>query len=140
MHALKLFGKRLKEKYHSYKGEIGKIADYIIHRDFKADAPYNKLTTDISQFHFSWGKCYLSSVLDMNSNKIVGYVLSHSSNLEPINRMLAMTFANIKIRKMSYSIVTWDGNINTLISETNYQNEGLFNRCKEKVSVMIAVS
>lgn len=99
MHSLTLFGKRPKVKYHSYKGEFGKIADYIIHRDFKANAPYNKLTTDISQFHFSWDKCYLSSVLVMYSNKIVGYVLSQSSNLEQINRMLAMTFENTKNTK-----------------------------------------
>ena len=26
MHDLKLFGKRPKEKYHSYKGEVGKVA------------------------------------------------------------------------------------------------------------------
>ena len=43
MHSLKLFGKRPKEKYHSYKGEIGKTADNIINRNFKADAPYEKI-------------------------------------------------------------------------------------------------
>lgn len=32
MHELKLFGKRSKEKYHSYKGKIGKVADNIINR------------------------------------------------------------------------------------------------------------
>lgn len=42
MHELKLFGKRSKEKYHSYKGKIGKVADNIIKRDFKADKPLQK--------------------------------------------------------------------------------------------------
>ena len=37
MHELKLFGKRPREKYHSYKGKVGKIADNIIDRNFKAD-------------------------------------------------------------------------------------------------------
>ena len=50
-------------------------------------------------FIFQGDKCYLSSVLDMYSNKIVGYVLSQTSNLEQINRMLAMTFANTKNKK-----------------------------------------
>ena len=42
MHAMKLFGKRPKEKYHSYKGEVGKIADNIIGRDFNTTAPFQK--------------------------------------------------------------------------------------------------
>ena len=35
MNQLGLFGKRPKEKYHSYKGDAGKVADNIINRDFK---------------------------------------------------------------------------------------------------------
>lgn len=34
MNQLALFGKRPKEKYHSYKGDVGKVADNIINRDF----------------------------------------------------------------------------------------------------------
>ena len=67
MHNMKLLGKRPKEKYHSYKGEVGKIADNIIDRDFSTTAPLQKWTTDVSQFSFSWGKCYLSPILDMNT-------------------------------------------------------------------------
>ncbi|MBS5989130.1 MAG: IS3 family transposase [Anaerococcus hydrogenalis] len=52
MHELKLFGKRPKEKYHSYKGKVGKIADNIIDRNFKADKPLQKWSTDVSQFSF----------------------------------------------------------------------------------------
>ena len=43
MHAMGLLGKRPKEKYHSYKGETGKIADNIIARDFHADEPLHRL-------------------------------------------------------------------------------------------------
>ena len=39
MHAMGLAGKRPKEKYHSYKGEVGKIADNVINRDFSTTAP-----------------------------------------------------------------------------------------------------
>ena len=53
MHELKLFGKRSKEKYHSYKGKVGKVADNIINRDFKTDRPLQKWTTDVSEFKFS---------------------------------------------------------------------------------------
>ena len=39
MHGMGLLGKRPKEKYHSYKGEVGKVADNIIDRDFSTTAP-----------------------------------------------------------------------------------------------------
>ena len=92
MHEAGLLGKRPKEKYHSYKGEVGKIADNIIDRNFSTTAPLQKWTTDVSQFNFSWGKCYLSPVLDMNTNEIISYDLSKSPNLEQIERMLNKAF------------------------------------------------
>lgn len=88
MHEAGLTGKRPKEKYHSYKGEVGKIADNIIDRDFSTTSPLQKWTTDVSQFNFSWGKCYISPVLDMNTNEIISYDLSTSPNLKQIKRML----------------------------------------------------
>lgn len=92
MHSMGLLGKRPKEKYHSYKGKVGKIADNIINRDFGTTAPLQKWTTDVSQFNFSWGKCYLSPILDMHSNEIVAYDLALSPNMEQIKRMLNRAF------------------------------------------------
>ena len=92
MHDMKLFGKTPKEKYHSYKGKVGKIADNIIDRDFSTAAPLQKQTTDVSQFRFSWGKCYLSPILDMNTNEIISYNLSLSPNMEQIQRLLNKAF------------------------------------------------
>ena len=92
MHENGLFGKRPKEKYHSYKGEVGKIAANIIDRDFSTTAPLQKWTTDVSQFSFSWGKCYFSPILDMNTNEIISYDLSLSPNMEQIQRMLNKAF------------------------------------------------
>ncbi|WP_231718348.1 IS3 family transposase [Lagierella massiliensis] len=93
MHELKLFGKRPKEKYHSYKGKTGKVADNIINRDFNADRPLQKWTTDVSQFNFSWGKCYISPILDMYTNEIISYDLSLSPNLKQISNMLTKAFS-----------------------------------------------
>ncbi len=92
MHNMGLSGKRPKEKYHSYKGEVGKTADNIINRDFSTTAPLQKWTTDVSQFNFTWGKCYISPILDMNTNEIVSYDLSLSPNMEQIQRMLDRAF------------------------------------------------
>ena len=92
MHEIGLKGKRPKEKYHSYKGEVGKVADNIIDRDFSTTAPLQKWTTDVSQFNFPWGKCYISPILDMNTNEIISYDLSLSPNMEQISQMLTKAF------------------------------------------------
>ena len=92
MHQQGLLGKRPKEKYHSYKGEIGNVADNIINRDFSTEKPLQKWTTDVSQFNLSWGKCYISPILDMNTNEIISYNLSLSPNLEQVKDMLAKAF------------------------------------------------
>ena len=92
MHRLGLAGKRPKEKYHSYRGEVGKVADNIINRDFSTDRPLQKWTTDVTQFTLSWGKCYLSPILDMNTNEVISYDLSLSPNMEQIKDMLHKAF------------------------------------------------
>ena len=92
MHTMELMGKRPKEKYHSYKGEVGKVADNIINRDFSTTAPLQKWTTDVSQFNFSWGKCYISPILDMHTNEIIAYDLSLAPNMGQIKRMLDKAF------------------------------------------------
>ena len=92
MHGAGMLGKRPKEKYHSYKGEVGKVADNIVKRNFKADKPLQKWTTDVSQFNFAWGKCYLSPILDMATNEIISYDLALSPNMEQVKRMLDRAF------------------------------------------------
>ena len=102
MHIMGLAGKRPKEKYHSYKGKVGKVAENIVNRDFSTTAPLQKWTTDVSQFNFSWGKCYLSPILDMNTNEIVAYDLALRPNLEQISRMLEKAFKKLlEVAKVS---------------------------------------
>lgn len=92
MNQLGLAGKRPKEKYHSYKGEIGKVAENLVNRDFSTEAPLEKWTTDVSQFTLPWGKCYFSPILDMNTNEIISYNLSLNPNMEQIRDMLQKAF------------------------------------------------
>ena len=92
MHNSGLKGKRPKEKYHSYKGEVGKIAPNIINRDFTTTAPFQKWTTDVSQFNFSWGKCYISPILDMHTNEVISFDLSEHPTFDQVTRMLSRAF------------------------------------------------
>lgn len=85
---------RLK-KYHSYKGEIGKVAPNLINRDFKADHPAEKWTTDITEFSLFGQKIYLSPILDMYNGEIISYNISQRPHLEQVMDMLDKAFRKI---------------------------------------------
>ncbi len=96
MKSLNLKGKQSKNgKYHSYKGEVGKIADNLLNRDFNADKPYEKLATDVTQFSVCEDKIYLSPIMDLYNNEIVSYSISLSPNLEQIREMLKGLFEKL---------------------------------------------
>ena len=88
MKALNIQGKQRKSKYKSYKGEVGKIAPNIINRNFVANAPFQKLTTDVTEFAVCDEKVYLSPILDMYNNEIVSYSISTSPNFNQTLEML----------------------------------------------------
>lgn len=92
IHQLGLLGKNPKEKYHSYKGEVGTAAANIINRDFSTEKPLQKWTTDVSQFNLSQGKCYISPVLDMHTNEVISYNLSLDPNMVQVKDMLTKAF------------------------------------------------
>lgn len=92
MKMLGIKGKIKSVKYRSYKGEQGESAENIINRDFSADKPYEKLTTDVTQFNVCGEKIYLSPVLDMYSNEILSYSISRSPNFEQTRQMLKGLF------------------------------------------------
>ena len=96
MNILGLKGKQRKnDKYHSYKGEVGKVADNLLKRDFHAKKPFEKLVTDVTQFKIGDTKVYLSPVLDLFNNEVVSYSISTSPNLEQIREMLKGLFEKL---------------------------------------------
>jgi len=96
MKKLGLNAKKHPQKYHSYQGHVGAVADNHLKRDFKVIAPNKKWTTDVSQFSFSWGKCYFSPILDMYNDEIVSYDLALVANYNQIERMLERAKLNDK--------------------------------------------
>lgn len=81
-----------KVRYHSYKGEVGKIAPNIIARDFAAEAPNRKWATDVTQINIGAVKLYLSPILDMFNGEIISYNISKSPNMEQVYDMLNKAF------------------------------------------------
>ena len=88
MKELSLKGKQRRNKYKSYKGEIGRIAPNILNREFKSTRPYEKLATDVTEFAVCDDKVYLSPVIDMYNNEIVSYSISLSPNFNQTREML----------------------------------------------------
>ncbi len=82
-----------KKRYRSYKGTVGKIAPNILNRDFRADRPYRKLATDVSQISIGQQKSFLSPVIDMFNGEILSYNIADRADLEQINKMLNDLFA-----------------------------------------------
>ena len=96
MKSLGLKGKQRKnDKYHSYKGEVGKVADNLLKREFYAEKPFEKLTTDVTQFKVCDEKVYLSPVMDLFNREIVSYSISLSPNLEQVREMLNGLFEKL---------------------------------------------
>lgn len=110
MHENNLKGMHPKIKYHSYKGDNGSSKknlllynDFdnikqreVIKRDFKANNPNEKWTTDVSEFHISAGKLYLSPILDMYDGSIISYNISTSPNFNQVTDMLNNAFDKYK--------------------------------------------
>lgn len=44
------------KRYSSYRGGVGKIAENILDRDFKANGSLQKAGTDVTEFKCEWGK------------------------------------------------------------------------------------
>ena len=92
MKQLGLKAKCKEHHYHSYKGEVGRIAPNVLERDFKADAPNQKWTTDVTQICINDKKLYLSPILDMFNGEIISYTTSSSPNLLMVTTMLRKAF------------------------------------------------
>lgn len=92
MRQMELKAKRRNLKYHSYKGEVGRIAPNVLNRDFSTTGPNQKWATDITQVNIKGDKIYLSPILDMFNGEIVSYTISKTPDLRMATRMLDKAF------------------------------------------------
>ncbi len=86
---------RLK-KYKSYKGVQGKTAPNILQRDFKADGPNKKWSTDITEFSLFGRKLYLSPIIDMYNWEIISYKVSEHPVLKQVIDMVKQAVIQIE--------------------------------------------
>jgi len=83
------------KKYRSYRGEIGKVTPNLLNRNFQADRPNQKWTTDITEFSLFSRKLYLSPVLDLYNGEIIGYEISEHPVMKQVINMLKKVFVKI---------------------------------------------
>jgi transposase InsO family protein len=91
MRKMGLYGKTRKRKsnrYNSYKGTVGKIAENLVKRDFFATKPNEKVYADISQFNFEDKKIYLHAMRDGFAGDIISYDISFSPSLAQTIKVL----------------------------------------------------
>ena len=77
-------------KYSSYKGQIGKVADNVVRRQFSATKPNQLWLTDVTEFRLRGKeeKLYLSPILDLYNSEIISYTLSNHPTTKLTNTML----------------------------------------------------
>jgi putative transposase len=83
------------KKYHSYRGQLGRIARNHLRRDFKAEKPNMKWVTDVTEFKLFGQKLYLSPILDLFNGEIISYTLSKNPNFQQITEMLKLAFQKV---------------------------------------------
>ena len=75
-------------RYSSYKGVVGSTFPNALERDFDADAPWEKLGTDVTEFKVAGAKAYWAPVLDFCTKEIVASDISASPDMAQQMRML----------------------------------------------------
>ncbi len=88
--------------YSSYRGTVGKTAPNILGRDFHTVTCHQKAGTDVTEFKCSWGKAYLSPIIDFHNDEILAYAVSESPGLKMISDMLEMLYHD---HPMTYNMV-----------------------------------
>lgn len=96
MKQLKLSAKIRRQKYRSYKGQLGKIAKNHLKRRFHADKPNHRWLTDITEFKVGDNKLYLSPILDCYNNEVVSYTLSRRPTYDLVSQMLDCALTKTK--------------------------------------------
>ena len=83
------------QKYKSYKGEVGKICDNLLNREFEAENPNEKWVTDVTEFKVHNEKLYLSPIVDLFNGEVISFNLSRHPVFAQVVDMLEKAFSKI---------------------------------------------
>ena len=83
------------KRYKSYKGEVGKVAENVLKREFTAKKPNQKWVTDVTEFKVNGQKVYLSPIIDLFNQEVVSYEVRTSVTLPLVTDMLKAATAKL---------------------------------------------
>lgn len=81
---------RRSRKYSSFKGEVGKIADNKLNREFTVDKQNQVWVSDVTEFKIknSETRLYLSPIMDLFNSEILSYTISTSPTVAFVRKSL----------------------------------------------------
>ncbi len=84
------------QKYKSYKGEVGKICNNLLNREFEAKKPNEKWVTDVTEFKVDKAKIYLSPIVDLFNGEVISYNISrHPVFAQVVDMLKKKAFSKI---------------------------------------------
>ena len=89
-------------KYSSFKGVTSTVPN-LIARDFKAEAPFTKIGTDVTEFALPFGKVYLAQVVDFQLKRDSGLLHQSISKHAPTKRDVRCNGKGLAARGMPHS-------------------------------------
>jgi transposase InsO family protein len=106
MHELGYKSQARKEKKKSISGKTnpsaGHIYDNLLKRDFSTTKLSEKWVTDVTEFPIGNKKLFLSAVMDLHDNYIVGYQLSNVNDVQLVEDSLLYA---LEIRKVDENLI-----------------------------------
>lgn len=79
-------------KYSRHSLTMSNVSDNLLWRDFAADKPNQKWTSDITYIWVESRWLYLATVMDLYSRRIVGWALDNTMTVSLIEKALNMAF------------------------------------------------
>lgn len=133
---------RKSRKYSSYKGKVGKVAPNRIKRHFRTSIPYQKITTDTTEFNYYvtdyqgrllTHKLYLDPFMDMYNSEIISYGISKTPSaenvMEALDNAIKLT-ASCQYRRTFHSDQGWAYQMKSYTNKL--KEEGIFQSMSRK--------
>ena len=109
MQSMKLKSRIRITKYRSYRGQVGRVADNVLQRQFESNQPNQKWVTDITEFNVRGEKLYLSPIMDLFNGEIIAFQMERRPIFRLVKDMLkeAIDKLNINEKPIIHSDQGW---------------------------------
>ena len=109
MQSMKLKSRIRIAKYRSYRGQVGRVADNVLQRQFESNQPNQKRDTDVTEFNVRGEKLYLSPIMDLFNGEIIAFQMERRPIFRLVKDMLkeAIDKLNINEKPIIHSDQGW---------------------------------